>query len=125
MRLAVFLIGVAVGLAGVLFAVRPGAARRTIRFFGKGRMIYAGAVTKGVFGVLLLIAATGCERPWLVITVGLVSLLAGVSLAAARTGLVGRSLAWWSDRRDWQYRFLGIGAALMGVLIAYAAGLPR
>lgn len=119
----VSIIGLLEILAGVLLIARPDFYRKTLGFFTKGKMMYLAGVVKIAFGVVFLVFARSCVRPWIVITLGLLTLAGGISCYVIRIEKLKRYIGWWQGRSDILLRSLGVVALAIGGVIVWA-GMP-
>ena len=125
MRTAIFVIGLVVALEGLIFIIKPSLCRTMIRFFSVGRLIYPGLVLKSAFGIFFLIAATTCQKPWIIIALGVLVILYCIRLCVMGYARLKSMLNWWLARGPVAFRIIGFCAIALGAIIAYAAGIPR
>jgi len=125
MRVAVLVLGILIVLEGILLVVKPEIYSKVAGYFAKGKLMRIVSLVKIAFGVFLLIAATSCDRKWIVIVLGLIYAGAGVIMFGVEKEKLKKMFQWWAIRPKIIVRFLGILAAALGGLIIYAAGMPK
>lgn len=124
MKAAVWIIGaLIVAEAGVLL-VKPDLYRKFIKLFGRGMLSYIPAAIAIVVGVVFLIFARDCHIPWVIIVVGLIAAVKGISIFAVKLETLKGVVNWLSERSDVTLRLFGLLALAFGALILYA-GVPR
>ena len=124
LRAIVFGVGVLCVLEGLAIVIKPGFYRKAIEIFTKGKLAYISPPLKTAFGVLFLISATSCKKTAIIIVLGLITCAAGIAMFAMGLAKLKGFLNWLKIRPDWFLRLVGVLAVLLGVLMAYAAGLP-
>lgn len=118
---AILVIGIIIILEGILLAARPQWAKKAIRFFCKGRMIYLAGVLRLIIGVLFLVSATDCKHYWVVIVFGILLLVSGVAVFVTKLDKLKDYLNWWDRRSLLILRLLCIIAFAIGGVVAWAA----
>ncbi|HIJ67715.1 MAG TPA: hypothetical protein HPP87_08830 [Planctomycetes bacterium] len=124
MKAIVWIIGVLVVGAAVLLLIKPDAYRKYVKLFVRGKLLYIPAVISIIVGVVLLIFARECHIPWVIIVVGLLSAIKGLSIFAVKLDTLKGMLNWLCERSDITLRLFGLLALAFGALILYA-GVPR
>ena len=125
MRIVIWIVGAVIVLEGAAMLIKPEIFRRMIKFFGHGRLIYIPAVLRIALGVVFLISALSCKLPWIIITLGIIILAAGIGTFAVSLDWLKKMLDWWCQRPQIIFRLISIIAVLLGALIIYAAGMPQ
>ncbi len=120
----VFGVGVLCIAEGVVIVIKPTFYRKAIEIFTKGKLACISPPLKTAFGVIFLIAATSCKKPWIIIVLGIITCAAGITMFMMGLAKLKAFLNWWPMRPDWFLRLLGVVAVLFGALMIYAAGLP-
>lgn len=124
MRLVIFVIALLIILEGVALVLRPQFYRHLLRFFAKGRLVYVAGFLKIILGVVFFIAALNCSHKWIIILFGILLLFGGMLLVLIKIDRIKAMLIWWEQRPDISFRILGIAAIIIGVIVAYATGMP-
>ena len=121
MVIAVKVISIMVAGMGILYLLKPKALLQMIAFFGEGKSIYIAAILRLVIGVILLIAASQCRVVGVVITLGILALIGGITIFALGPEKMKPILDWWSKRSFIVLRLLGLLVLAVGALLLYAA----
>ena len=124
MKAIVLIIGALIVGASVLLLIKPDVYRKSVKLFVRGKLLYIPAVISIIVGVVLLIFARECHIPWIIIVVGLLSAIKGLSIFAVKLDKLKKMLNWLCDRSDITLRLFGLLALAFGALILYA-GVPR
>lgn len=114
-------LGILVVCLAAVATFSPAVPRRAMAFVGEGRRLYAAAAARLLFGGLLIAAASSCRAFWLVMAIGIISLLSAVVIVAIGLDRAKRFLAWWNAKPDSVLRFTGIVAIIVGALLIYGA----
>jgi hypothetical protein len=123
MPIAALSIGLLIVLQGMVGLVMPDLFVRIVRIFQEPPVIYAAAVIRFVFGVVLFRAAPRSRVPIVLRSLGLLIALGGLLTPVVGIPFARVVLGWWSDPlivRAW-----AAGALGLGVLIVYMALPPR
>lgn len=122
MRIALVAIALVIFLLGALGVVWPRALMSMVdRPWRSSAGLYVAVAIRGVFGVLLVVAADGTRFPWTVRVLGIVSLVAAVSLPLLGYERVRKFITWWLARPDAFVRAWSVVACAFGAFLAYAA----
>lgn len=124
MKSIVWIIGALIVAEACVFLIKPDVYRKFVKLLGRGKLLYIPAVIAIVVGVLFLIFARECHIPWVIIVIGLISAVKGLSIFAIKLETLKETLNWLSGRSDIILRLFGILALAFGALILYA-GVPR
>jgi len=124
MKAIVWIIGALIVVAAGLLVIKPDAYRKSVKLFVSGKLLYIPAVIAIVAGVVLLIFARECHIPWVIIVVGLLSAVKGLSVFVIKLETLKGILNWLCGRSDITLRLFGLLALAFGALILYA-GVPR
>ena len=125
MRTLIFVLGIAVMLECAAIIIKPQFYRTMLGLFRKGRLVYLPAAAKVAFGILFLVSATNCNRPWIIIALGILTCASGVSVYFMKLAKTHALLNWLYEKPSFVIRLLGIAGLLIGAVITYAAGMPR
>ena len=124
MRIVIFAIALLIMLEGVALILRPQFYRHILRFFAKGKLIYLAGLLKIIFGIVFFISSLSCSKQWIIILFGILFLFGGMLLIFIKIDRAKAMLIWWEQRPDTAFRILGIAAIIVGLIVAYAAGIP-
>jgi len=125
MRAIVFVLGLLMVLAGVVWILWPDMLKRVMGFWATGYLTIAGALLKLAAGVFFLVAATQCDRTAWIVALGILACLQGVVFLAMSQARRKALLGWFQSRSGVTIRLLGLVVLAFGVLVAWAAGVPR
>jgi hypothetical protein len=123
--LAALFIGVFIAALGMLGIAVPEVFLRTVRVFQTPPAIYLAAVIRGVFGVVLVLAAPVSRAPRVLSVLGFLIIMGG--LLTPFVGLRGAEvvLEWWSAGGPAFVRLWAGVALAIGVFIVYAVARRR
>jgi len=121
MEKAILIIGVLLVLWGVWVVFRPQTVRKMIHLLAKGLLVYVPAVVRVALGVVFLLAARDCRVKWLIMALGIIMFAAGIIMFMMKPARLRSLFEWWANRSVIVLRVMGIMAAAVGGLIAWAA----
>jgi uncharacterized protein YjeT (DUF2065 family) len=97
---------------------------RVLGWTQKEMMFYATALIKAAFGVVMLVWARGCNRPGVIIALGLVTLTGSIAAIIAPRNQTRKLMNYLLRQPPWIFRVWGLLGVAVGVLIIWA-GWPR
>lgn len=114
-------LGILIVILGVAYLMKPPIMKKVIKFWMEKKNMYVGLAINVIVGILLLLAAWQCSLPWVVMAVGVLSLLkvllaVGLGLDKSISRLERLSKANNKTLRAWS-----IIVIAMGALIIYSA----
>ena len=114
-------VGVLVALLGLAIFVSPPLLKRILVFYEEGSRLYAALVFRVIFGTLLIAAADQSRSPKVVLTLGVITVIAG--LGGFFVGLDRmRALArWWSRQSPLTVRAWSLVAIVFGAFLVYVS----
>jgi uncharacterized protein YjeT (DUF2065 family) len=121
MQLAIKFIGVIIIVLAFAFMLRADLLRELIRFISRGSRVYIIGAVRIAFAVILFIGATQCRRQWIIITIGIVFLLSGITIVTLKPTTLRKLFTWYQQRSDLFLRLLAVVGIVIGGLIVYAA----
>ena len=121
MVLLVKLFSIAVIIYGCLLILRPDTLKKIFECVREGNNVYIAGGIKAVIGVILMLAASSCRVPWVVMFFGALSVFSGVvGFAMKKSFIIG--IIDWVEKQPARFTYyVGILALLIGVLIILAA----
>ena len=125
MRFAIWALAILIVLEGIVLLIKPQFYAKFAGFFTKGKLPFIAALLKAAFGVFLLIAATSCDIPLIIIILGLITAGAGFTMMGMESGKLKKMFQWWIERPFWAVRIMAIAAIAIAALMLYAAGIPQ
>jgi hypothetical protein len=111
--IAMFLIGM-----GCVLILRQKALKKMLVYVKTGNGFYVLGVVKLVFGTILVAASSLCTRPGILMTLGTISVAAGVISFFIKKKQVVKIVEWWEARPERILHLIGTVQILIGVLIA-------
>jgi len=106
----------------IILIIKPKVIKQLFAFFMKGKRIYLAAVLRLLIGVILLIAASPqCKSTWVIITLGIFFLIAGVMIFALGLEKTKSILNWWNNKPLIVLRLVSLIPIAIGILLLYAS----
>ncbi len=121
MDLIVKLIGIVVVVYGCVIVLRPSTLKKILEFGKEEKNIYIGSGIKIVFGVLLMLAASSCLIPWVVMFWGALTAFGGVAVFIIKKNVILDLMNWVEKLPPRKVYYLGAFALIVGVSLALAA----
>lgn len=121
MTIFVAVVGVVIAGIGLTVLAFPSAMRWGLRWvIGRGLLLPFSIVRIGI-GVAFVLAAPSTRLPLFVWALGLLFILAGVSLPLRRPERIERWATWWMEKSDSRVRAWSLVAIMLGALLVQAA----
>ncbi len=111
------IIGIVIVLIAIAYLLKPGIMKWLMEFFKKGPRIYLVGVIRFVLGVLFLLAATECKKPWVIGGFGVIFLISGFLVFMLGAKRVKSMLEWWQKQSNFLLRVAAFIALAVGVVI--------
>lgn len=121
MQKVILIIGVVLVVWGFLIVLRPEFIRKAVHLLSKGPLVYMPAAVRVLLGVVFLVAARDCQVRWLIIALGVIMFTAGVIMFMIKPSKLRPMFQWWVARSPLFLHIMGLVAAGIGGLIAWAA----
>lgn len=115
------IIGALFLVEALIAGVHPGFYKRAVAWITQGNLIYSTALLSTVIGMLMLVAATQCHYPWVIVLIGMGILLFAIVLFAIHRERLVRFFMWVTKREDWQIRIFAGLEVILAVIIILAA----
>jgi uncharacterized protein YjeT (DUF2065 family) len=110
---------VTAGLGG--WAVwNPKVLTQVLGWAQKEMWFYSSAVIKAAFGVIMLVWARSCNRPGVIIALGLVTLIGSIAAIIAPRNHTQKLMNYLLRQPQWIYRVWGLLGVVIGILIIWA-----
>ena len=116
----ILVIGIVIVLWGIWIVIKPGVVKAILTRI-KGPLIYVPAILRIVMGVVFLVSARECQFKWIIIAFGILFFAAGIGMFMIKPAKLKAFFERWANRAPLTIRILGIIAAAIGGVIAYAA----
>jgi len=121
MLIAPRLVGLLILVSGVIFFINPKAMKKYVGFWTHGsRISTIGAPLNLIFGILLLIAASGCRVSLVITIMGIISLIKGIVLFASGTEKAKAMISKWGDKPEGTVRLLSLLMLGLGVFFLWS-----
>ena len=117
MRLFLACFGAYLMLVGALLALQPPLGKRLTDWWLKDKVRRPWALLPGILGAVLLWWANRSHAPRLFTLLGVLGLVKAAYLLVAPKAQLRRLLTWWGHRPMLFYRFWGLIAVIMGVVV--------
>ena len=114
------LIGILIVVLGIVRVVSPGTAKQMVAFLKEGKRIYGAGSLRLLFGLIFLLAASGCRIPGSILFFGMVFLLNGVLIFFLGLERIHKVLEWHMKKSKTILRFYAIITIVVGGLILYS-----
>ena len=121
MQTLIKFIGLVVVTQGFLYVLRPQLLKSVLNFFAQGNRIYLAAAIRIALAVLFFIGATHCRIGWLIIAIGVATLISGIMMLTLTTNQFKKILNWFQRQSFLFIRLLAVLAIVFGAIIVYAA----
>jgi len=121
MVLLVRLLGIAIVFIGIIFSVKQKVLRNYILFWKNEKRLKAGGILALLFGAIFLMAAPQCRIVWLIVVLGIWSIIKGILLLVLSPKKMFDYLGWWNNKPASVIRYFGIAAIALGALLIYSA----
>ena len=117
----VALVGLLILAGGLLMLTVPNAIRASLQMFIDRRLMPVASLVRVVLGILFVLAAPSTRLPIFVWAMGLLAIVAGVSMPIVCFRKVEGWATWWLKKSDGVIRRWSLLAILLGALLAWAA----
>lgn len=97
---------------------------RLLGWTRKEMMFYTTAVIKAAIGVIMLVWSRSCNRPGVIIALGLITLIVSIAAIVAPRHQTQKLMNYFLRQPQWIYRVWGLLGVAIGILIVWA-GWPR
>ncbi len=123
MKKVVLIIGIVIILWGIWVVIKPGIVKAIFTRL-KGPLVYLPALIRVALGVVFLISVGDPRSEWVIMAFGIIFFAAGIVMFMIKPAKLRHFFQWWANRAPLTIRLLGIIAAAVGGVIAYAALAP-
>ena len=120
MTVLVKLFGIFVLIFGIAIAIKPLIINNYLSFCKKDNYLKIGGIIAILFGIVFLIAASGCRLAWLITILGIWSIIKGVLLLVISKEKLSAYLDWWQSKPSLVLRILGVITIIFGGLLIYS-----
>jgi len=120
MLILVKLVGMIAVAMGIVFLLSPKMMRQLIVFCQKGRRPYMMGALRILVGIVFLLAAPQSSVVWVIVTIGILALLGGITIFIIGLERFKSMLRWWHGRPLLFLRLIALLAIGFGMLILYS-----
>jgi hypothetical protein len=120
----IWLMGLLIAGLGGWAVWEPKVLTRLLGWIQKDMLFYSAAVLKAAFGVIMLVWSRSCNRPGVIIALGIITLTGSIAAIIAPRIHTQKIVNFFLRQPQWFCRAWGIIAAVVGILIIWA-GWPR
>ena len=114
------IVAVLIIIDGIVLLFRPDFLKKYFEILAGGKGIYIAAILKAVIGAVLLLSASGCKVPWVIILFGILALGGAVFIVIVPQK--ARAMAgWFAAKNNTTMRLLSLIYLLIGALLVYSA----
>lgn len=122
MPLTVKILGILIVSLVIILLIRPELMKRMLEYVLKEPVfIYVAAVVRILIGSFLLLAASQCKIPIIILILGLLILAAGIFIFFVGQNRAKAMLTWVIEKTPTVHRLFAIVALIIGALLIYAA----
>lgn len=125
MNLIVVIVGYLIVLTGLWGIASPHSLIGLVVAWASTARFYFTVIIRIVLGAIFIFAAPRCRIPWLIYAIGILTLLAGVTLFFLGASRVDEIVNWFATRSDLCIRLTYVVTTLFGVLLVYAGSKRR
>ena len=120
MLILVKLIGIVMVAMGIIFLVSPTTMRQFMLLCEKGKRVYMMGVLRILFGVIFLLTASQSRIVGVTVTLGILFIIAGVTIFILRLDRIKTMLKWYYGRPLLVLRLIALIVIALGALILYS-----
>jgi len=121
MAIVIKIIGLLLVLTAIFYLAKPDVIKHMMEFFRQGNRIYFAGLIRLILAVIFLAGARECDVTWLIFTLGILFLIAGILVFVLGTKKINAWIDWWLKKPLWALRLLSVLTLAFGGLIIYAA----
>jgi len=114
------LVGIIVVAIGIVFLLSPNRMRQWMVFCEKGVRPYIMGTLRILVGIVFLLAAPQSRLVWIIVTIGILALIGGITFFILGLERVKSMLRWWQGRSLPVLRLIALLAIAFGMLILYS-----
>jgi uncharacterized protein YjeT (DUF2065 family) len=114
-------LGILFVLIGVAYLLKPAILKTLMRFFKKGKRIYAAGLIRFALAVIFLLAATQCRYPVIIGACGVLFLLSGLLIFLLGPDTIRRVFDWYDEQSILVFRIIASVVIVVGAVIIFSA----
>lgn len=120
MNKVILVIGIVIILWGIWIVIKPGVVKAILTRL-RGPLVFVPGLLRIALGVVFLVLARDCRNKWIIMAFGVIFFAAGIGMFMIKLAKLKTFFDRWANRAPLTIRILGIIAAAVGGIIAYAA----
>jgi len=124
MAYIICIIGLFNTVMGCSVIMQPALLSKSLQFCKKQPFFYLSSGIKAAIGILFLIWATSCHRPWIIILIGILVTIGSLTMFFIPKARIQKLIDYILRQPQWIFRTWGLLALAFGVLIIWA-GWPK
>lgn len=121
MVILVKIFSIVVMLYGAFLILRPETLKKVFKSMRDKYNFYIAGASKAVAGLVLILAASDCRVPWVIMFFGSLSLFGGILAFVIRIRLITELFDWMEQQPPRFTHYVGAIALLIGIIMALAA----
>jgi hypothetical protein len=121
MQITIKIIGIIFISLAVWFFIDTKMPLKISAIFIKGPRIYIAAAFRILLGIVFLLAASHCDKEWIINVIGIIMLISGITIFAMGLEKARSILQWFQNRPAGFLRLPSIVIFIIGCLTIYAA----
>ncbi len=121
MVLLVKIFGVLVISVAIIVMFSPASLRKFLNWAIERKMVYFGGVARLIVGTFLLLAASQCKIPIVVVIIGILILASGILIFLMGLERINKFVDYMIKRTDMALRFIMIAPIIVGALLLISA----
>ncbi|RLC35390.1 MAG: hypothetical protein DRZ76_00210 [Candidatus Nealsonbacteria bacterium] len=121
MVVIVKLLGLIIAALVICLIIKPQLVSKWMDFWKKGKNMYLGGLISLIIGTILLLAASQCKLTWIVVLVGILSLIKGILLFVLKPAKIELWMNWWISKPVIIIRLALLFNLGIGLLLIYSA----
>ena len=121
MDIVVKIVGIVIVFLAALLLIKPDIMKQMLAFFKQGKRIYIAGLVRSVLAVIFLLAARECHIPWVIIILGILFLISGLSIFVIGPVKLKPMLDWFQNKSAIFLRAMAVIILAIGAVIIYSA----
>ncbi|MDP8261771.1 MAG: hypothetical protein P9M13_00530 [Candidatus Ancaeobacter aquaticus] len=120
MLLLIKIISIVIICFGITFVISPKMLKKFVLNMKEGNKLYTIGVIRIFVGTILLLSASNCKWEGVIIVIGILLLIGGISIFAMGLERCRNVLDWYQERSEPFLRLVACLPILVGILILYS-----
>ena len=114
-------IGIVFLAIAIVLLLKPAVMNHIMEFFKKGKRIYFAGLVRLALAVVFLFGARECDITWVIVILGILFLISGLSIFMLGPERLRRMLDWFQKQSALLLRVMAIIVLAFGAIIIYSA----